>query len=59
MREHLTLCHRANPQQERQDDKYFLMVSDKEALVEFVKDHKELYVKTHGLFQSKVPNYCL
>ena len=31
----------------------FLSDSDKEAIAEFVKQHKELYVKTNGSFEDK------
>ena len=37
----------------------YLMDSDEESIVDFVKDHKELYDKANGHFQDKARKECL
>ena len=37
----------------------YLTDSDEEAIVDFVKDHKELYKKTNELFEDKARKECL
>ena len=37
----------------------YLTVWDEEAIVDFVKDHKELYTKTNGHFKDKARKECI
>ena len=39
--------------------KHYLTDSDKDGIVDFVKDHEELYDKTHEKFKDKARKDCL
>ena len=44
---------------EKQGTRQISSDSDEEAIVDFVKDHKEFYHKTHEQFKDKTRKECL
>ena len=49
----------AGPSQSQYKTNIYVTDSDKEVIVDFVKDHKELYDKSNEYFKDKASKECL